>query len=246
VAAARKEKDLNLADLPKPVEDAVIAACGGSKVRHVTQYLDVVNGKTHYHVVAGNGSVRWVFVLDDAGNLLLTKEKVNLRTLPDPVKQALIAQAAGPIDAIEKVSGSGKSYYIASVTDAGGRAPDKLIRVGEDGKIVPGIPEDDIQLTNEKIVPQLFRVPRADIKNETVTVDDLPGPVKATITADALGDPIDNSIVHLLPAGNVPDIYLAIINKGTVGQRRIFVNASGDMLDCVAELRPYLIGRSHF
>jgi hypothetical protein len=245
-AAARKEKDLNLTDLPKPIQDAVIAASGGSKVRHITQYLHIVNGKTHYHVVAGNGTVRQVFVLDDAGNLLFTKEKVNLQTLPDPVKQALTAQAAGPIDAIEKVSGSATTYYIASVTDAGGRAPDKLIRVGEDGNIVPGIPEDDIQLTNEKIVPQLFRVPRPNIKNETVTLDDLPGPVKATITADAQGDPLDNTIVHLLPTGTMPAIYLAIINKGTVAQRRIFVNANGDMLDCVAELRPYLIGRSHF
>jgi hypothetical protein len=245
-AAARKEKDLNLTDLPKPIQDTVIAASGGSKVRHVTQYLDIVNGKTHYHVVAGNGTVRQVFALDDAGNLLFTKEKVNLQTLPDPVKQALTAQAAGPIDAIEKVSGSATTYYIASVTDAGGRAPDKLIRVGEDGNIVPGIPEDDIQLTNEKIVPQLFRVPRPNIKNETVTLDDLPGPVKATITADAQSDPLDNTIVHLQPTGTMPAIYLAIINKGTVAQRRIFVNANGDMLDCVAELRPYLIGRSHF
>ena len=124
------------------------------------------------------------------------------------------------IDAIEKVSGSAATYYIASVTDAGGRAPDKLIRVGEDGNVVPGIPQDDLQLTNEKIVPQLFRVPRPSIKNQTVTLDDLPDPVKATITADAQSDPVDTTIVHLLPTVSAPPVYLAVINKGTVAQRR--------------------------
>jgi hypothetical protein len=192
-AAARKEKDLNLTDLPKPVQDAVASASGGLKIRHVTQYLDTANGKTHYHVTAGSGAVHKVFVLDDTGALLFTKEKVNLQTLPDPAKQTLTTQAAGPIDAIEKVSGTAPTYYIASVTDAGGIVPDKLIRVGEDGKVVPGIPEDDIQLANEKIVPQLFRVPRPGIKNETVTLDDLPGAVKATITADAQSDPVDTT-----------------------------------------------------
>lgn len=245
-AAARKEKDLNLSDLPKPVQDAVASAAGGLKIRHVTQYLDTANGKTHYHVVAGSGAVRKVFAFDDAGALLFTKEKINLQTLPDPAKQALTAQAAGPIDAIEKVGGGAAIYFIASVTDAGGRGPDKLIRVAEDGNVVPGIPEDDLQLTNEKIVPQLFRVPRPNIKNETVTLDDLPAPAKATITADAQSDPLDDTIVHLQPAGTVPDVYLATINKGTAAQRKIFVDPSGDMLDCVAELRPYLIGRGHF
>ena len=52
--------------------------------------------------------------------------------------------------------------------------------------------------------------------------------------------------MQLLPAGAVPPVYIATINKGTVAQRKIFVDANGDMLDCVAELRPYLIGRGHF
>jgi len=238
-AAARKETDLTFAALPKPVQDAVTSASGGSKVRHVTQYIDILNGKTHYHVVAGNGAARQVFVLDDAGALLFTKDKVNLSTLPDPVKQALTTQAAGPIDAIEKVSGSAATYYIASVTNAGGRLPDKLIRVGEDGAVVPGTPQDDLQLKNEKIVPQLRRVPRPDIKSETVNLDDLPGPVKTTITADSNSEPIAD-ITHLQPVGTVPDVYIATLNKGVVTQRKIFVDGHGDMLDCVAELLPYV------
>jgi hypothetical protein len=52
--------------------------------------------------------------------------------------------------------------------------------------------------------------------------------------------------LHLLPAGTVPAIYVATLNKGMVHQRKIFVDGNGDMLDCVAELRPYLIRRSTF
>jgi hypothetical protein len=239
-AAARRERDLAFTALPKPGQDAVTAASGGGKVRHVTQYIDTGSGKTHYHVVAGDGATRQVFVLDDTGVILFTKEKVRQQTLPDPVQQALSVQTAGgPVDAIEKVSGSAATYYLASVTNAGGRAPDKLIRVGEDGKLVPGFPADDLQLLNEKIVPQMHRVPRPNIKSDTVNLADLPGPVKATITADAQSEPIGD-LIHLQPADTLPEVYVATISKGAVAQRVIFVNGQGDMLDCAAEVRPYV------
>jgi hypothetical protein len=243
-AAARNEKDLDFKDIPVVVQDAVVKASGGAKVHHVTQYVDVVNGKVHYHVVAGNGAVRQTFVLDEAGNLLITKDKVDLGGLPDPVKQTLAKQAGpGKIpDSIEKATDPVNTYYIATTLQNNGRNPDKIIRVGEDGKVVTGIPEDDVPLTNEKVVPQSYRILLPQIKTEPVKLDDLPGPVKATIGADAQSDPID-SVVHLLPGGQVPDAYVATVGKDTDTQRKIFVDANGDALDGAAELRPYI--RAH-
>lgn len=72
-----------------------------------------------------------------------------------------------------------------------------------------------------------------------MNLDDLPGPVKATIVADAQSEPATD-LIHLQAAGGVPDIYGATINKGLVSQRVIFIDGPGDMLDCAAELRPYV------
>jgi len=240
LAAARKETDLNFKDLPKVVQDAVVAASSGSKVHQATQYIDTVNGKVHYHVVAGNGVVRRTFVLDDAGNLLMTKDKVDFESPPDPVKET-IAKETGHgkvLDNVEKASGQGKTYYIGSFVLGNGGIPDRIIRVGEDGTPVGGIPEDDIQLKNEKVVPQAFRILLAEIKTETVKPDDLPGPVKATIAAEAKSDPVD-SVVHLLPVGAEPDAYVATFGNADT-QRKIFVDGNGDELAGAAELRPYI------
>ncbi|MGD0462153.1 MAG: hypothetical protein ABSB74_06670 [Tepidisphaeraceae bacterium] len=243
IAAARQEKDVDFNDIPKVVQDAVVTASGGAKVRHVTQYVDVVNGKLHYHVVAGNGVVRQTFVLDKAGNLLITKDKIDFGSLPDQVKETM-GKEAGPgniLDSVEKANDLVKTYYIGTTIQGNGRIPDKIIRVSEDGKLISGIPEDDIPLTNEKVVPQSYRVLRAGIKTETVKLDDLPGPVKATIGADAESDPVD-SVVHILPGVDVPDAYVATVGKGADTQRKIFVDGNGDALDGVAELRPYIRG----
>jgi len=240
LAAARREMDVDFKNLPKVVQDAVVAASGGSKVHEATQYIDTVNGKVHYHVVAGNGVVRQTFVLDDAGNLLMTKDEVDFESTPDPVKQTIGKETGHGkvLDNVEKASDQGKTYYIGSIVLGNGGIPDKIIRVGEDGTPVGGIPEDDIQLKNEKVVPQAFRILLAEIKTETVKLDDLPGPVKATIAAEAKSDPV-NSVVHLLPGGAEPDAYVATVgNAGT--QRNIFVDGNGDELAGAAELRPYI------
>jgi hypothetical protein len=241
LAAARKETDLNFKDLPKAGQDAVVTASGGSKVHCVTQYIDTLNGKTHYHVVAGNGVVRQTFVLDEAGKLLMTKDKVDFESLPDPVKETM-SQKAGPgkiLDSVEKAGDLIKDYYIGAIVQKGG-LPEKVIRVGEDGTLVSGIPEDDIQLRNEEFVPLAYRILRADIKTEPVKLDDLPGPVKATIGADAKSDPVD-SVAHLLPGGNAPDAYVATVGNEVATQRKFFVDGNGNALDGAAELHPYTL-----
>lgn len=239
-AAARSEKDVEFNDIPQVVQDAVVAVSGGSKVRHVTHYL--VHGKLHYHVVIGNGAVRQTLVLDDAGNLLITKELVDFQSLPDPVKQTM-GRAAGPgkvLDSVEKVSDHAKTYYIGTTLQENGRNADKIIRVGEDGQIISGTSEDDIPLTYERVVPQSFRKLRHDIKTETKELDDLPGPAQVTIGAEAKGETIEN-VVHVLPAGNRPEVFVATVGKDAATQRRIFVDGDGNALDGAAELRPYIV-----
>ncbi len=241
MAAARKETDLNFKDLPKVVQEAVVAASGGSKVHCVTQYIDTKNGKTHYHVVAGNGIVRQTFVLDEAGKLLMTKEKVDFESLPDPVKESLSKKAgSGKIfDSVEKASDPVNTYYIGAIVPRGG-LPDNIIRASEDGTLVSGIPEDDIQLRNEKFVPLAYRILVAGIKTETVKLDDLPGPVKATIAAYAKNNAVE-SVMHLVPGGNAPDAYVAIIDKDAATQQKFFVDGNGDALEGAAELHPYIL-----
>ena len=240
-AAARKETNVDFKDLPQVVQDAVVTASGGSKVHCVTQYIDTVNGKLHYHVVAGNGVVRQTFVLDEGGKLLMTKDKVGFESLPDPVKETM-SKNAGPgkiLDSVEKATDPVNTYYIGAIVQKGG-LPDKVIRVGEDGTLVSGIPEDDIQLRNEKFVPLAYRILRTDINTETMKVDDLPGAVKATIAVDAKSDPVDN-VMHLMPGGNAPDAYVATIGVDAATQRKFFVNGNGDALDGAGELGPYAL-----
>lgn len=235
------EKDIDFNDAPKIVQDAVIKATNGAKVHHVVQYE--IHGTNHFHVIVGNANLRQTLVVDEAGHIMLTKDLVDFDTLPGQVKDTIGREAgSGRIaDAVEKVSNQGKTYFLATVIEKDGN--DKVIRVGEDGKLITEVYEEDVQLAGERAVPQSARIIRTDIKTETVKFDNLPGQVKTTIGALAKSDPIE-SVVKLYPGDKFADAYVAIVGKDPATQRKLFVDDKGDLLEG-SELDPYIVTEHH-
>jgi len=118
MAADKGETKVALKDLPAAVQKTVAEQTRNATVLGISKELD--NGKTVYEVESKvNGKGRDILI-DGAGALLEVEQEIEMATVPEAVRTALLKlSAGGKITKVEALTKGGKTTYEAAIQKKG-------------------------------------------------------------------------------------------------------------------------------
>jgi hypothetical protein len=128
MAAEKKEKSLQLKDLPPAVQKTVQDNLNGGEIKNIGKEKE--DGIEQYEIESvRNGKAR-DYNVDTKGNLLLVEEVTNFDSIPAAAKASILKKVAdGKLGVIETFTKTGQPMmYEAAYTDKKGKKHEVLVK----------------------------------------------------------------------------------------------------------------------